>query len=132
MTLAGYSAVVPAERSESRDPCFIAFGGPMVPGSRASALGRDDSGGCGKSMAGHWARPSHVVWSSEPSVERLDLHDRRTVVAAGPEHRPRSGLLDEGAADVGRTRQLVLGDLPGLDVEAGDQIVQHRAGPDLG
>src|SRR5262245_35211324 len=50
-------------------------------------------------------------------VERLDLHDRGAVIAADPEHRPRSGLLDEHTADIGRARQQVLGELPGLGVE---------------
>src|ERR1700716_4034386 len=70
------------------------------------------------------ARPSRVR-SSEAArlVERLDLDDRGTVVAADPEHGPRPGLYDEDAPDVGRARQEILGDLAGLYVETRNQVV---------
>src|SRR5262245_47593940 len=50
----------------------------------------------------------HVRVDQLTSVERLDPHDRGAVVAANPEHRPRAGLLDKDAADVGGPRQQVL------------------------
>src|SRR5438105_6016534 len=81
-----------------------------------------------------WPGGCPAIVTSSPrsvfSVERLDLDDRRTVVAADPEHRPRARLFDEYAADIGvGPGQEIFGDLAGLGIEARDQIVEHRAGP---
>src|SRR5580704_9329960 len=46
----------------------------------------------------------------QASIQRLDLDDRRAVVAADPEHWPRAAVIDEDAADIGRARQLIFGD----------------------
>src|SRR5580658_2403291 len=62
-------------------------------------------------------------------IQRLDLDDRRAVVAADPE-RPRiSPVIHKHAADISRARQLIFDVLAGLDVEARDAIGVHRAGP---
>src|SRR5262245_23701041 len=65
-------------------------------------------------------------------LQRLDLDDRGAVVVADPEHRPRPGLLDEDAADVGCARQEIFGDLAALGVKPGYVVVRHRAGPHVG
>ena len=57
-------------------------------------------------------------------IEWLDLHDRRAVVTADPKHRPRAGLLDEDAADIGGPRQQILGTL----VTAAEQILDWLRG----
>src|SRR5262245_29492474 len=75
-------------------------------------------------------RPRRYPCWQEPSVQnRLDLHNRGAVVAADPERGRTRAVIDEHAPDVGRTRQLVLDVLPGLDVEPRYPVVQHRAGP---
>src|SRR5262245_31041580 len=66
---------------------------------------------------GREPRPSQCVTSGlAPLLQRLDLDDRGAVVVADPEHRSRAGLLDEDAADVGRARQQIFGDLATLGV----------------
>src|SRR5262245_45348216 len=80
-------------------------------------------------MAG--TRPATITSSKKAaSIEdRLDLDDRPAVIAADPKRTRTGAIVDEHPADVGRARQLVLDVLAGLHVEAGDAVVQHRAGP---
>src|SRR3981081_1904703 len=51
------------------------------------------------------------------SIQRLQLYDRRPVVAADPQHRSIGRGIDEDAPHVGRARQQILHDLVGLRIE---------------
>src|SRR5215213_7508203 len=64
-------------------------------------------------------------------VERFYPHDRSAMIAADPEHRPASRLLDKDAPDVGRARQQILRHRVGLGVKTRHQVGMHRTGPDL-
>src|SRR5215216_814738 len=50
------------------------------------------------------ARPLRFRCVRRRSVERLYPHDRGTVIAANPQHRPPAGFFHEHAPDVGRAR----------------------------
>src|SRR5690348_5416315 len=64
-------------------------------------------------------------------IERLDLDDRRAVIAADPQDRPIGRAGDEDAADVGRPRQQIVDDLAGLRIEPSSVGGEHRAGTDI-
>src|SRR6202049_7558 len=53
------------------------------------------------------------------SIERLDLHDRSSVIVADPERARALGVVDVDASDVGRVRQRILRVLAALVVEGG-------------
>src|SRR3954470_14342135 len=72
----------------------------------------------GRHKAGHDQVSISKSVNRRASVEdRLDLDDRRTVVAANPERARIGPIVDVDAADIGRAWQLGIDVLPSLHVE---------------
>src|SRR4051812_26034084 len=102
----------------SRNRFWHSMAYPVAHGQRAqNANGRGEP------------RPSQFCEVCGTSVERLDLHDRRSVIAADPEHRAAAGLFDEDAAHIGASGQEVIDDLTGLGIEPRYLVGRHRTGP---
>src|SRR6185295_3694971 len=60
-------------------------------------------------------------------IQRLDFNERGLVMVAGPERA--GGLVHVDATNVRLARQEVIHHLSGVDVQAGDMVVGHAAGP---
>src|SRR5260370_5358786 len=78
-----------------------------------------------------WPEPQPSARRAVALFQRLNLDDRRAVIAAGPEGDRRRGIVDEHAPYIGGARQQIVDRLPGFGVEPRDLIAQHRAGPGL-
>src|SRR5260370_13554210 len=78
-----------------------------------------------------WPEPQPSARRAVALFQRLNLDDRRAVIAAGPEGDGRRGIVDEHPPYIGGARQQIVDRLPGPGVEPRDLIAQHRAGPGL-
>src|SRR5260370_2848702 len=78
-----------------------------------------------------WPEPQPSGRRAVALFQRLNLDDRRAVIAAGPEGDRRRGIVDEHPPYIGGARQQIVDRLPGPGVEPRDLIAQHRAGPCL-
>ena len=72
---------------------------------------------------------SEVVHSG--LVQRLQLEDRGTVIAAHPEGDGRRRVVNEYSTDVSLPGKKIIGELTGLGIEPGHAIGPHGAGPDV-